>query len=408
MSDKSNESKNKKFLSFFKDKIKEFKKSIGIVDKKEPISFELSEFIQETESALQELPQNYKNLYELKPAQEYFFVNRKNEIEKLEKSFTNWTKNRFVTCALIAEKGSGVTSLLNNFLEKIPQIDTIRGEMHEKIYTKESYFEFFNSLLNTQNITTNKELIDFLNNSQSAKIIIIENLHHMFLKKVGGFESIKLLFELISYTTKKVLWIGNFTPETWSYLDKAISISNYFTSEIAMQELNHEIIKEILFRRNKYEDLTIEFIPQEDTLESKIFEKLDDDEKQPYLEERFFKLLYKLSYGNISLALLYWVRAIDKIDEQTIFVKEIEDLDYSFIKNLSAKSLFTLQALMLHDGLTLHDFAIVMNESSEECRKILMPMLEKGLLIQPYKKYNINPAIYKQVHNYLSSKNFIH
>ncbi len=407
MSDKSNESENKKILSFFIDKIKELKRIIGIVDKKEPISFELSEFMQETESALQELPQNYKNLYELKPAKEYFFVNRKNEIEKLEKSFTNWTKNRFVTCALIAEKGCGVTSTLNAFLEKIPQTDTIISEINEKIYTKESYFAFFNSILNTQ-FTTNKELIDFLNNSQSAKIIIIKNLHHMFLKKVGGFESIKLLFELISYTTKKVLWIGIFTPATWNYLDKTISISNYFTSEIAMERLSHEIIKEILLQRNKYEDIAIKFIPQEDTLKSKIFEKLDDDEKQSYLEERFFNMLNKLSHGNISLALLYWIRAIDKIDKQTIFIKEIEDLDYSFLKNLSPMALFTLQALILHDGLMLHDYAIVMDESAEECRKMLMPMLEKGLLIQPNKKYNINPAIYKQVHDYLSSKNFIH
>lgn len=407
MSDNSSESENKKFLSFFTDKIKELKRAIGIVDKKEPISFELSEFMQEVESALQELPQNYKNLYELKPAKEYFFVNRKNEIEKLEKSFTNWTKNRFVTCAIIAEKGSGVTSTLNAFLEKIPQTDTIISEINEKIYTKESYFEFFNSILNTQ-FSTNKELIDFLNNSQSAKIIIIKNLHHMFLKKIGGFESIKLLFELITYTTKKVLWIGIFTPPTWNYLDKTISISNYFTSEITMERLSHEIIKEILLKRNKYEDLEIEFIPQEDTLKSKIFEKLDDDEKQSYLEERFFNMLNKLSHGNISLALLYWIRAIDKIDKQTIFIKEIEDLDYSFIKNLSPTALFALQALILHDGLMLHDYTIVMNESAEECRKMLVPMLEKGLLIQPNKKYNINPAIYKQVHDYLSSKNFIH
>lgn len=395
-------------LKFLKNKIEWFKKVLGVVDKKVLISFELSEFMQETESAMQNIPQNYKRLYELRPAEMQFFVNREKEIEELQKSFTNWAKNRFVTCAIIGEKGCGVTSLFNSFLADIPHTDIIRGELHEKIFTKEDYFEYFNTLLETENITTNKELIDFLNNTQSAKIIILENLHHMFLKKVGGFESIKMLFELISYTTKKVLWIGVFTPETWSFLAKTISISNYFTSEIFIEPLSHENIKETISKRNEYENLKTEFLPTEESLKSMTFEKLDDDEKQAFLSEKFFKQLHKLSNGNISLALLYWVRAIEKIEDNRVYVKGIDDLDHSFVKNLSSEALFALQALILHDGLTLHDFSIVMNEPSEECRKMLMPMLEKGLLIQPHKKYNINPAIYQQVHDHLSSKNFIH
>lgn len=395
-------------LKFLKNKIARLKKTLGIVDKKVLISFELSEFIQETESALQNLPQNYKKLYELYPAQMQFFVNREKEMEELQKSFTNWTKNRFVTCAIIGEKGCGVSSMLSSFLATIPQTETIRGELHEKIFTKEDYFQYFNTLLGTKEITTNKELIDFLNNTQSAKIIILENLHHMFLKKVGGFESIKMLFELISYTTKKVLWIGVFTPETWNFLAKTISISNYFTSEIFMEPLSQESIKETISKRNEYENLKIEFLPKEESLKGTTFEKLKDDEKQPFLGEKFFKQLHKLSNGNISLAMLYWVRAIEKIEENIIYIKWIDDVDYSFVKNLSSEALFAIQALILHDGLTLHDFSIVMNEPHEECRKMLMPMLEKGLLIQPHKKYNINPAIYKQIHDHLSSKNFIH
>ncbi|MBE0515143.1 hypothetical protein [Sulfurimonas sp.] len=395
-------------LKFLKNKIEWFKKVLGVVDKKVLISFELSEFMQETESALQNIPQNYKRLYELHPAEMQFFVDREKGIGALQKSFTNWAKNRFVTCAIIGEKGCGISSMLNSFLSDIPYTDIIRDELHEKIFTKEDYFKYFNTLLKTENIATNKELIDFLNNTQSAKIIILENLHHMFLKKVGGFESIKMLFELISYTTKKVLWIGVFTPETWNFLAKTISISNYFTSEIFIEPLSHENIKETISKRNEYENLKTEFLPKEENLKGMALEKLGDEQKQIFLSEKFFKQLHKLSNGNISLAMLYWVRAIEKIEENIIYIKGIDNVDHSFVKNLSSEALFALQALILHDGLDLHDFSIVMNAPHEECRKMLMPMLEKGLLIQPHKKYNINPAIYQQVHDHLSSKNFIH
>lgn len=405
--EKSKISNSTNFIAFIKNKISELKKVAGVVDKKEPISFKISEFMQEVNSSLEALPGEYRDLYELKSAEEKFFINRETEVQKLELSYENWQKERFVTCAVIGEKGCGVTSMLDAFLRKIPQTETLRTELGEKIYTNNKYFALFNSLLNTNDIHSNKELIEFLNNSKESKIIILENLQHMFLKKVGGFESMEMLFELISHTTKKVLWIGVFTPQTWNYLDKTIAISNYFTSEIVMEQLSYETIKQIILKRIDCELTRVNFVPNEETIESKIFQNLSQDE-QPFLEEKFFKLLNKLSNGNISLALLYWIRAITAADENRLSVKEIDDFDYSFIKNLSSEALFSLQALILHDGLTIKDFTTVMHESLSESRKILMPMLERGLLIQPSKKYNINPAIYKPVHDYLSSKNFIH
>ncbi|MDD3475315.1 MAG: hypothetical protein PHI38_00450 [Sulfurimonas sp.] len=396
------------FLSYIKNKISELKKAAGIVDEKEPISFKISEFMQDVSFSLEALPKEYRNLYELKPADENFFINRKAEIQKLELSYENWQKERFVSCAIVGEKGSGVSSVLDAFLRKIPETQLIRTELNEKIHTNNKYFALFNALLNTENIYSNKELIELLNSSKESKIIILENLHHMFLKKVDGFDSMEMLFELISYTSKKILWIGTFTPRTWNYLDKTISISNYFTSEVIMQPLSEESIKDIIFKRLEHKSSKIEFTPNEQTLLSKTFQNLDPDEQQLYLKEKFFKLLYKLSNSNISLALLYWIRAISTEQENSLKIKEIDDLDYSFIKSLSSESLFTLQALILHDGLSMSDFALVTHESLPQSRKIVMPMLEKGLLIQPDDKYTINPAIYKPVHDYLSSKNFIH
>lgn len=404
----TSESKSNTVSEFLKNKIERVKRILGIVDKKAPISFEISEFMQETQLSLEKLPKKYKKLYELTPTDAGFFVNRVKELEVLENTYDNWTKNRFVSCALVGEKGCGVTSMLNSFLASISKTDTLRENLHEKIHSKEEYFAYFNSFFKTKEIVLNQGFIDHLNNAENSKIIILENLHHMYLKKVGGFEAIKLLFELISYTTKKVLWIGVFTPDAWNYLDKTISISNYFTSIIDMEPFSPKDIKETILKRNEHANLEIEFIQKEENTENPATEKQEDKENQESLEEQFFKQLYKLSNGNISLALLYWVRAIEKIEENHIFIKQIENLDYTFIKNLSSEALFALQTLILHDGLTLRDFSIVTGESNQECRKRLMPMLEKGLLIQPNKKYNINPAIYKHIHDYLSSKNYIH
>lgn len=396
------------FFSFFKNKFEGLKETLGLAESKTSITFELSEFIQEVNSSLETLPIDYKELFEPSSIGPEFFVNRQEEIETLEICYGHWIQNHFVSCAIIGEKGCGATSLVTTFKEKCLKADPIRSELHWKIFTQEGYFEYFSTLFNTGPVTTNQELIDHLNNTPDEKVIILENLHHMFLKKIGGFQAVRLLFELISYTTKKVFWVGVFTPETWNYLDKTTSISTYFTNKITLEPLSNEHIAEIITKRNHHANLTIKFLPSQENKESKSYENLSKSQKQIFLKEKFFKQLHELSNGNITLSLFYWLRSIEKIGNNTIYIQEIEGLDYGFIRHLSPEDLFVLQAMIIHDGLALHDFCIVINEPIEECRKILMPMLEKGVLIQANQKYNINPVIYKHVQQHLSSKNYIH
>jgi predicted RNA-binding protein with EMAP domain len=393
-----------------KFRIKDIRNRIGIPTDTAVASYELSEFIGDTATALKKLPFVYQRLYQLQPTDEdRFFVNREKELILLMEAYKNWTKDRFVTIAVIGEKGSGTTSLINYFLRKIESdIQTIRHTLNEKVYTGEQYFNLFNTLLKTDGFNSNQQFIDSLNKAQGTQIIILENLQHMFLKKVNGFDGMKMLFELISHTQKKVMWIGVYTPVTWEYLDKTISVSNYFTDEIRLQQLSDDIIKEIIFKRNSLSGYQIQFTPTELNLQSKLFQKLDQEQQQLYLQKQFFSNLNRLSNGNISLAQMYWLRSTRSVDEKSIIVSIVGGFDLSFVKNLPGNFLFALQVLLLHDGLTLEDFSQVMNQPENVSRNLLIPMLEKGLLIRPKHKLNINPIIYKHVLAYLSSRNFIH
>lgn len=385
-------------IQWFDEQIKKIENLLGIADKAEPISFEISEFIQEAQNSLEKLPKKYQKIYGKTSDKTDFLCNRKEELEQLKSMYEHWEKDRFVSCAIVAQKGAGVTSMLEMFFDTNPTVEVIRGELHEKIWNKEEYFNYFNTLLKTEQISTNQDFIEHLNDdTKERKIIVLEHLQHFFLKKVGGFEAIKLLFDLISYTTKNVLWIGVFTPVPWNYLDKTISLSDYFTNVIRVGALSSEHIEQTIALRNKSALLEVVFTT-----------KQDEEKTQESLKKEFFKQLNKLSNANISLALLYWVRAIEKIEKKTLYINPIDELDSSFVKNLSTENLFILQALLIHDGLTLKDYSEITNTSAQESRKKFMTMLEKGLLIQPKEKYNINPAIYEHIYKYLSSKNYIH
>ena len=92
----------------------------------------------------------------------------------------------------------------------------------------------------------------------------------------------------------------------------------------------------------------------------------------------------------------------------TLELSSVYEISADKMKKLSTEDLFVLQTLILHDGLTLENYSNASDETKHLCRKKFMVMLEKGILIQPKQKFNINPIIYEHIHNYLSSKNYIH
>lgn len=382
---------------------------IGLAQEKKQVSFELSEFIGQTQATLKKLPYVYQRLYQLNPTDEdRFFVNREKEIKKLEEALDNWNKDRFITVALIGVKGSGITSLINYFLRhNKTELKLLRKNLDSKIYLTRHYFDFFNRLIGEQNFETNEQIIEYLNTSSESHIIVIENMHHMFLKRVHGFDCHSMFFDLMSNTMKKVLWIGTYTPHAWEYLDKTIFITNYFTNEIYLEPLNAKTIAEIIFKRNRLSGYHIDFQPNKDNLENKSFLKMNDIDRQKYLHKQYFDHLSRMSSGNITLAQLYWLRSTKKVSDEAIEIGALTEIDFSFIKSLSGDDLFTLQALILHDGLTLEDFSLMIGKPQNAARNMLIPMLEKGLLIRPKEKFNINPIIFSPLAAYLTSRNFI-
>ncbi len=402
--------KIKELDSFTRQKINEYSIRLGFTSVRKFSTFELSEFISHTSQALDKLPFVYQRLYQLSPTdEERFFVNRQNEIGQLTQSLENWKKNRFITTAVIGVKGSGITSLINFFLRGVSDDSAIiRHTISEKVYRQEHYFKLFDQILEHENFISNQEIIDFLNNSYGNRIIVIENLQHLYLKHIGGFDCLNMFFDLMANTTKKVLWIGAFTSYSWNYLNKTIKIADFFTDEIFLDPMSKETIEEIVFKRNRLSGYQIVFEPAAQNLESKSFRQMNEDDQQVFLRKQYFDNLHRMTNGNISLAQLYWLRSTLSVNEQIITIGALTDIDFSFIKSLSDSDLFVLQSLVLHDGLNIEDFALVMEKTHAASRNLLIPMLEKGLLFRPRNKFNIHPILFKPVTDYLSSRNFIH
>jgi hypothetical protein len=405
--------KTKKIISNkFKESnsaVNQIKKSLGIKSEKPHISHELSDFIRKTEDSLNKLPFVYQRLYQLTPTDEdRFFVGRKTELETLKKAYKAWQNNQFVTSAIIGEKGGGISSVILYFLKSIEkEHPVIQLELNKKIYEPEDYYAFFAEAFEVESFSNNEEIIELINHRKEKSIIIIENLQHLYLKVVKGFVCQKMLFDLITSTWSQLFWVAAYTSHSWEYLNKTLQISSIFTKEIHLDKFTDKTLEQMIFKRNYLSGYQVEFMVSEQNQNIKSKQVKDEKSQQEQLKKSFFKELNQMSNGNVSLAQMYWLRSTHGIEEGIIKIQSLRDFDVSFDKELPANYLFALQAILIHDGLILCDYARVFNQPEYVCRNDLNPMLEKGLLIKPKEKYNINPIIFRQVVDLLRSHNFI-
>jgi energy-coupling factor transporter ATP-binding protein EcfA2 len=391
-------------LNYFK-----LKKKFGLAAEPVLIASEISDFLAETQSAIEKLPFVYKRLFEIEPlTNEKFFILREENIKALKKSYNNWTKGRFAPIVIVGENGSGKTTLINYYLNVLPRdTNILRITLKEAIYTEEKLLSLFGKILNNEFKGYN-EIIDYLNSLNNQQILVFEDIQHLFLRKVGGFNMLKIFFQMISRTNKKIFWITCSSLYSWQYLDKTLDAADYFGYVIRLENLSDFQTINMILKRHSVSGYNIYFEPSAEDDEKKSFKKLSDAEKQEFLKKNYFIKLNKFAHNNLSLALLFWLRSTKEVSKDTITIGSLDNLDFSFLSILSREKFFTLSSLLLHGGLTESEHALIFNESIDQSRSILTLLKDDGIIIKEANQYFVNPFLYRQVVNLLQQKNIIH
>ena len=386
-----------------------FQERIGLIEMSNEITTELSDFLLQSENAIQQLPYVYRRLYEIKPLdEEAFFEGRSHETSKLEEAFTHWEDSNISSAVIVGEKGSGASSLLNQFTRSHSESNITRRKMTTTTCTTEAFSNFFNQLFEQETLVDFNGIADFLNNG-SKRIVILEDIQHFYLKKPNGFEAITLLFELISQTAKNIFWLVSTSTFSWSYFQKTIAIERYIRHKIVLSPLTNEQIVKLIMKRHRVSGYNLKFddsqIPRKDIL-SLIRKPIDNS--QEGLEKSFFTDLNGFAQSNISLALLYWLRSTISFEDNTVVIGKIKNIRFDFLTSLDTDSIFTMHSLLLHNSLSVEEHAEVFHQAKKQSRMTLMVLEDRGILVSRDGEFYINHLIYRQVINVLQNKNLIH
>ena len=386
-----------------------YAKKLGLIEQPVELSAELSDFLTQTEGAIEQLPYVYRRLYSIKPTEEeVFFVGREHEIKNLTKAYENWKAGNYSATAITGEKGSGASSLLNFLLKEITKEKILRKKLSTNYSSEGDFLDFFKDLLKNNELNSFEQIVDELNNGNYS-IIILEDMQHFFMKKIQGFEAINLLFELISQTDDKIFWIQEYTSFAWKYLEKAVSINRFFKFIIHLESFTNEQVIEVIMKRHRVSGYNIKyantFLSKQEKRKSA---RLNEKEKEDFLEKSYFNSLNQFAQSNISLALLYWLRSTLNVEKNTITIGQLKNVNFDFLSKLPQESTYTLHALLLHDSLSINEHALLFNQSEIKSRLDLMVLEDQGVLNSIEGRYKINRLLFRQIVNVLTNKNIIH
>ena len=382
---------------------------IGLLEKSNEMTTELSDFLLQSEKAIERLPYVYRRLYEIKPLEEEgFFEGRIEEMTKLEEAFKLWELSNISSAVIVGEKGSGASSLLNQFVRNHSDSNIIRRKMTTTACSAQAFSNFFDELFEEKTLVDFNDIVDFLN-SGMKRIIILEDIQHFYLKKPNGFEAITLLFELISQTAKNIFWLVGTSTFSWSYFQKTIAIERYIRHKIVLSPLNDEQIVKLIMKRHRVSGYNLKFdtgeVQRKDLL-SRFKKKVDDS--QEGLQKSFFTELNDFAQSNISLALLYWLRSAISFEDNTVVIGKIKNIKFNFLTSLDTNSIFTLHSLLLHDTLNVSEHAEIFHQAERQSRMTLMVLEDSGILVSKDGEFHINHLVYRQIVNVLRNKNLIH
>ncbi len=372
---------------------------------------EIKRFLTDTEDQISSLPSVYRNLFKFEPlANDRLYAAREAELAQLSSAFEHWQAGNPQSCAIIGEMGSGRTTLLNMAKEKLFRLIPVSEVLvkHPPVKIVE-LVHLLSKSTGIKKVTTMEGLIGSIQKEAKKQIGIIENVNNLFLRTVAGLEMIEQFLNMIHRTSDKIFWLVTGTPFSWQYLQKTVNIDTYFNSLVYLNSFSNGDIESIINARHKMSGFDVNFQPNGNIEENrKLRRHRTEESRQSYLRTRFFNKLNKISGGNVTVAMLYWLRAIREFSNERVILSVDLDFDFSFLELLSREELFSLAAIINHEDLTPFEHALIFQQSEEKSRLQLIQMMQSGLLVIREESYEIHPFLYRHLVELLRSRNIIY
>lgn len=396
----------------FRHRVLRWQKATGLTVSSLGAEDQVYLFLTETQKQIDSLPYVYQRLFRFESLQdERFFISREKELNLLRDDYQQWRQGRRMITAIVGERGSGRTTMLN-FAEKhvFTDLPVIRLDLKTTVASLDALLQLLKTAFNLPKIDRLESLEDAILARQRQHIGLVENMQNLFLRIVNGFVALERFLLFISRTNERIHWVVTANLYSWDYLDKVVDIAKFFQRTIYLEGYSQADIAEAINKRHRASGYHLQFIVPEEMKQSARFRKLHTPaDQQAFLHQHLLEQLSNLAAGNLMVALLFWVRSIQRVEKNTLVLNPQIDVDFLFLKHLSNEKLFALAALLQHGTLGVAELARIFHQDLDECEHLLTRMINRGLIVQePDGEFSIHPFLFRPMVQTLKSKNIIH
>ena len=343
----------------------------------EPPEFKQETYIEEAET-VGEISDSYIERFESHSLQyQEHLKGREDSIELLEKAYQSWKE----TCnplLMVSEAGMGMSSLLHSttkiYDDSAILEDAINFESRKRLISVlqeaigiEGDFKSLNAL--------GKNIPDGFN-----KTIIFENIERLFIRKVNGFNLLDDFILFVHATKSKIYWLLTINRYSYYYLERVKDFSSNFNSILVLKPIDNSYLLEILAQRNEGYSISYLKPKRSNPFANK---NLNAEQKQEVLKNDFFKQLSAFSEGNISRALLYWRKSVQRTQDKNIYMRAYQPKP---LTDLNLNEILILEAILQHSSLSNSELRQVFRNSSKGSQLSIEKLMEKDTII--YKNYH--------------------
>jgi hypothetical protein len=338
------------------------------------------------------------------PAEKHFYIDREPLVAKdILNTINSWLNDQSPEdlVVLVGSRGIGKSTSVKMIFDQINSNDKFFVWVSPKIYSCERLLDWLSKHLGVQ-INSIEDFIRVESTLDKKIVIMVDDIHNLFVGKIGGFQAYRLFMEIISLKTTKIFWCLTANSHAWTYLKGVFGDEHFYGQVYEMRMWTDSEIQNLILARHKVTGYSRSF-------DKSISAYGTGDILGEKVETQFFRLLWGQSRGNPRSALMYWLSAVSQTDDSGIHVGVPKFINSAAVSNMSKDALLVLAAIAKHDSLTIDELMDVTRINKLVIRKIIKESSEKELVwTDKEDRIRISSRAQNAIDYYLVGKNFLY
>ena len=320
------------------------------------------------------------------------YIEREESREAFLKNLERWDhEKRRGVITVVGDEGSGKHVFLQRRIEELEAAgrEVIRLRVRERMTSAEEMSAWLASSLALENPPESPaELGARLNEHLAGKIVILEALHLAFLRRVGGFNAMRVLLRVLGAAGGRVFWVLSMHRPAWLYLSSTGLLDTGLCEPVLhLEGLPQDKLSRLVLSRMASIGHQVSFSP---------LAPYRPPGNTSYTLERareeYFRRLAWASRGNPAVALRLWRETLRIPVAAAPGMLEVERFCYlRRLPDLRDADLFVLAAIQTHRAISRDELVEVTNMGPGIVQAALSKLEGHRLLVPRARRYSIEP-----------------